>query len=560
MAHHERRMRKYLNKPMEELATELSAGLLRLRKSYVDAAEALGRIIEPATEYPYEFIVYRLTGYRGRAAGLPGQTMIGRSLRSDLQLLALDICDSFALVPADYSEPVLDCPQMSRQFHVSLKTIQRWQKEGLFSRRVMFTASRRRLAFLESSIQWFIQDRQSRVMRSMKFSQMTPSQRNEIIRRARRMARFTKCSLGDITRRLASRTGRAAETIRYTIRKYDKQHPESAIFPYLTGTISQKERDVIYHSFLSGVAAPELAGQYGRTRGSIYRIVNEKRAREMLSRTIDYVYNQQFDLPNADELFESAGQAVIAQDVTGPALPDSEDAAYFKELYTTALLDASQERDLFRCYNYLKYKADKLRRLIDLNRINTAGLKLVESLLLRADLVRSRIVRANLRLVVSIAKKHVGRSQSLLELISDGNVSLLHAVEKFDYSRGYRFSTYASWAIMRNFARSVSKERYQMDRFATTQDEVLDVTAGLQTYDPNEVNLGELRESLDALMARLSPRERTILTAHYGLDEQGQSTTFDELGKKMGISKERVRQIETKALGKLREIMNSPKE
>ena len=162
--------------------------------------------------------------------------------------------------------------------------------------------------------------------------------------------------------------------------------------------------------------------------------------------------------------------------------------------------------------------------------------------------------------MVSIAKKHVGASQSLLELISDGNISLLHAVEKFDYSRGYRFSTYASWAIMRNFARSVSKQRYQMDHFATTQDEVLDTAAGLQTYDPNEVNLGELRESLDAMMARLSPRERTILMAHYGLNTQGQAATFDALGHKLGISKERVRQIETKALGKLREIMNSPKE
>ena len=169
-------------------------------------------------------------------------------------------------------------------------------------------------------------------------------------------------------------------------------------------------------------------------------------------------------------------------------------------------------------------------------------------------MVKKQIIRANLRLVVSIAKKHINGPKSLFELISDGNIALMRSVEKFDYSRGFRFSTYASWAIMRNFARSVPKERYQLNRFSTGHDEILDIAAGLQTYDPNEHNLPELRESIDVMLSQLSPRERTIIVEHYGLDEKSDSQTFDQLGQQLGISKERVRQIELQALQKLRRI------
>ena len=129
-------------------------------------------------------------------------------------------------------------------------------------------------------------------------------------------------------------------------------------------------------------------------------------------------------------------------------------------------------------------------------------------------------------------------------------------VEKFDYSRGTRFSTYASWAIIRGFARTVPKERYQLDRFATGNEEVLDIASALRTYDPNEVNIPELRESIDALLAQLSPRERAILVDHYGLGDACPPRTLDQVGQHLGLSKERVRQIEVHALAKLRRIVS----
>jgi len=554
-------MRKYLNKPMEDLAAELTAGLRRLRKGYIDAAEALLRLVDDSREYPYEFVVYRLTGYRPRRKELPAPPMSGKSLRADLQRLMLDICDSFDLPIGSYSEPVYDTQALARRFNVSTKTIQRWRRRGLPARRLVFRDGKRRVAFLESSVRRFVRNRPGQVARSMKFTQMTEAERRDILRRARRMANFTNCTLSDVARRIARRTGRAIETIRYTIRKHDNDHPESPIFPYLAGPLGDQEKAAIYRGFLRGMPVPALAERYRRTRGSIYRIVNEMRAQQLLKRPINYVHNPQFELPNADENILSA---VRMDDRTGDprtrsGSPPRDLPPYLRALYEVPLLGPEEEKDLFRLYNYLKYKADKLRKGIDVNHLRTSQLKEVEQLLLRANVVKNRVIRANLRLVVSIAKKHLHGPQTLFELISDGNVSLMMAVEKFDYSRGNRFSTYASWAIMRNFARSVPRERYQLDRFATGCDEVLEIAAGLRTYDPNELNLPELRESIDAVLAQLNPRERTILIDHYGLDEEGRAKTFDQLGRHLGISKERVRQIEIQALKKLRKILRPQK-
>src|SRR5581483_3907336 len=131
---------------------------------------------------------------------------------------------------------------------------------------------------------------------------------------------------------------------------------------------------------------------------------------------------------------------------------------YLAGLYDDPLLTREQEAHLFRKMNYLKYRASKVREQIDPARARTADLDEVERLQEEALAVKNQIIRANLRLVVSIAKRHVGPSNNFFELVSDGNMSLIRAVEKFDFSRGNKFSTYASWAIMKNFARTIPEE------------------------------------------------------------------------------------------------------
>lgn len=552
----EQGMTGYRNREIVELAVELSAGLLRLRKGYVDAAEALLRILDSGQDYPFEFVLFRLTGYR-RPPGKSAQAISGKTLKSDLLRLMLDVSGSFSLPAGAYGQEAYDTIDLAKRFNVSTKTVQRWRASGLPARRMIFPDGRKRIGVLHSSLEWFVGPRRRQVERAVRFSQLTAEDKQDILRRARRMARLSRCTLIEVARRLAARTGRAVETIRYIIRCHDQQHPESPIFAYLSAPLAEQEKLVIYHCYLRGLSPTLLARRYGRTRGAVYRAVNEMRAQQLLRHPIEFIYSHEFDLPDADERI--LGGAADSPDTPGelPPVPAGEDLpAYLGDLYSVPLLTPHAERDLFRRYNYLKFKADRLRRQIDLNRVQTSRLKQVENLVLQANVVKNRLVRCNLRLVVSIARKHLGQGQQLLELVSDGNISLLKAVEKFDYSRGHRFSTYASWAIMRSFARSVPREMYQLDRFMTGREEVLELASSQGGDEWRRVNLSELRESLEVMLSQLSSRERRILMDHYGLEKGAQAQSLDQLGRKLGLSKQRVRQIEGEALRKLRSIIH----
>jgi RNA polymerase sigma factor (sigma-70 family) len=159
-------------------------------------------------------------------------------------------------------------------------------------------------------------------------------------------------------------------------------------------------------------------------------------------------------------------------------------------------------------------------------------------------------------LVVGIAKRHIGPQAGLFELISDGNIALMRAVEKFDYSRRYHFSTYATWAISRDYARTIPEANYQLAHYITGRAEMLDVAA--DGRGDGELLRPEVLAQKDLLMnilQGLEPRERHILMAHFGLDEREKTQSLEAIGKSLGLSKERIRQIEHQALRKLRELL-----
>ena len=183
----------------------------------IDLAEVLLGEIQPSRTYTYEYLCFRITKFRPES--FPDVKMKGGDARHDLRLFVEDLSDS-ANVPADDAgEPVLTVDELSRRFQVSTKTISRWRQDGLVSRRFLFDG-RKRVGFLQSSVERFVELNRDRVMRGKQFSQLSEDEKKRIIHDARVLAEEGGCA-ADVTKRLATQTGRSVETIRYTLKLFD---------------------------------------------------------------------------------------------------------------------------------------------------------------------------------------------------------------------------------------------------------------------------------------------------------------------------------------------------
>ena len=235
---------------------------------------------------------------------------------------------------------------------------------------------------------------------------------------------------------------------------------------------------------------------------------------------------------------------------------------YLASLYEVPLLTREQEVHLFRKFNFLKYKAEQASRASSIQRgPKSSVMDEIERLYESAVATKNQIVRANLRLVVSIAKRHVGPADNFFELVSDGNMSLIRAVEKFDFARGNKFSTYASWAIMKNFARTIPDEHRTAIGSARASRDVLEQprTHRSDQYEQESAqapatSADRARSSsgLTSASRRLSSAASAWITGHEPL-------TLKEVGAEMGVTKERIRQIEARALSKLRQAAEEEK-
>jgi len=521
------------------------------RLEQIERAETLLAEIQSDKNYPYEYLWYRIKGYRPETA--PELLLDGSGIRHDLRLFIEDLSGTVGQTAEQAAEPVLTVDAVSRRFNVSTRTVTRWRRQGLVARRFVIDG-RTKVGFLESSVARFVASHREQVDRGTRFRQLTEAERDEIIRRARRMAQVAQGGLVEIARRIARKMERSTETIRSTLRSYDLEHPDRAIFPPSVGPLDDEAKGQIYRLYRRGLSVEVLAGQFGRTRSSIYRVINEMRALRILSVKLECMPHPSFDDLNARDAI--LGPMPEPSDGKPPRRTKAPKGLppYLSSLYEVPLLGREQEAHLFRKMNYLKFLANQLRDQVDPTRARTSDLDEIERLQEEALAVKNQIIRANLRLVVSIAKRHVGPSNNFFELVSDGNMSLIRAVEKFDYARGNKFSTYASWAIMKNFARTIPEENYRRDRFVTGHEEMFEAAADTR-IDEHEYETAQKRnqEAVKGMLGRLDDRERRIIVSRYGINGVSEQT-LEQLGRELGITKERVRQIESRAQEKLRRI------
>ena len=530
-------------------------------------AERLLAEVDPDREYPYQFVCFRVTEYRPDA--YPDLLIAGQDLIHDLGLLIAELARSLPALPVEaMGEPVLTLEEISKKLNVTTKTINRWRKRGLIGIPVLWKG-RRQVGFLPSLVDPFLAANQGRVAKSARFTQLSADEKDEIVRRARRFVRLGVGSLTAISRRIARRLGRSPETVRYTIKNFDREHPELALFPRASGPLDAATKQVIFSSYRRGIDVDTLAKNFSRTRSSMYRVLNEIRAQRLLEQNVEYIYHPSFDDPSmastilADmpglETFEAARRSMRVPKDAPPELAS---------LYETPLVNKEQEQHLFRKMNFLKFRAAKLLSAIQLpdGLINTQKLRVqdldqAEAYLEEANRIKDLLINCNMRLVVSIAKRHSGQTDNFFELLSDGNMSLIRAVEKYDFGRGFKFSTYASWAIMKNFARSIPEEKNRRERYVTGNEELFDAAQDNRTDEQEVVQAAEqASHKVNRLLEYLDPREREIIRMRAGLDNNAEGMTLEKIGEKLGITKERVRQLNVRAMKKLRSLVDTQRE
>ncbi len=522
-------------------------------------AEKLLAEIDPSKQYPYQFVCFRVTEFRPDS--YPDLLFEGNDLEHDLCIMIEALAKCTPAVPVEsVPEPVLTMDEISKRLNVSTKTISRWRERGLVGRRVLFNG-RRQVGFVKSVVDRFLATNQEHVERGGKFSQLTEQEKENILRRAQRLARVGGGTLTEVSRRIAKRLGRSPETVRYTIKNFDRQHPELALFPLVTGALSDEDKHIIYNSYRRGITVDSLAKRFQRTRTSMYRVINEVRAQRLLEQPLDYIYHESFDNPTAEPIIMAAMPDADAFEAKRREMRVPKDVPpELASLYEMPLLNKEQEQHQFRKMNFLKHQAKKLRTMLEPARARIHDLKDIEDLQDQASAIKDMLVACNMRLVVSIAKRHSAQTDNFFELLSDGNMSLLRAVEKFDYSRGNKFSTYASWAVMKNFARSIPEEKHRRERYVTGHDELFESKADMRSDEQEIVASAEqAAHRVNRLLEYLEPRERQIIRMRAGLDDHSKAMTLEEIGQRLGITKERVRQLNVRIMNKLRSIAKEQK-
>jgi RNA polymerase primary sigma factor len=530
-------------------------------------AEQLRGEIDVLKEYPYQFVCYRITGFRSDAN--PAELIIGRDLINDLGLFIRDVARSMPAMPIEeVNEPVLTLEEFSRKLNVTTKTINRWRKRGLIGLPVLHKG-RRLVGFLPSLTDPFLQANQTRVEKSGRFSQMTEQEKEDILQRARNLVRQGVASLTEISRRVSHDIGRATETVRYTLRNWDREHPDQPLFPTVTGPFDPATKQQIFNSFRRGISVNNLAKSFQRTASSMYRVIHEIRAQRYMDQKLEYIDNPAFADSSNDAAFLAEMPGAAEFEATRRSMRIPKDAPpELVSLYQVPLLTKEQEQHMFRKMNYLKYKASQILNgmklptgRIDCQAVRTQDLDLVEKYLKEANAVKDLLINCNMRLVVSIAKKHSAQSDNFFELLSDGNMSLIRAVEKFDYARGNKFSTYASWAIMKNFARSLPDEKTRRERYQTGKEELFDLAPDNRSDEREQLAVAEQASyKVNRLLEYLEPRERDIIRMRAGLEDGSPQMTLEKIGEKLGITKERVRQLNVRAMKKLRSLVDTQKD
>jgi len=542
-------MSRYQCRLINELRMQLCYSPEHRRLEQLARLEELVGEIKPRRTYRYDLLAQRITNYK--PSKCPTDRIPGRVLRHDLAILLEDLSFSVNVNSCDEQEEIYSVHQIKDMLDVSERMIMNWRLDGLPVRYYLMPDGEKRMGLRASAIESFAGEVIAKAVRSPRFSK-APEKR--ILQFARSVLAKGRCSLTELARRIESEFNLAELAAKCIIRAHDLRNPDKAFFADTWNPLPISVKERIFNAHRHGESVQRLMADYGRSRADIYRIVRQVQAERIMAGGVEYVYNEEFDAPNADEVILKINPDDTSKKHVGRS--KTHVPAYLTDLCKVPLLGKEEEPELFRRYNYLKYKLFRLWDEMRPSELTANALETLRWLRNEASELRNRILEANLRLVIRMAYKHVGPMANVNELISDGNISLMQAVEKFDYAKGFRFSTYASWALLKNFAKTIPEENYRGEKFVTGQADLLDSVADPKDSLRRQELHQALRSAVNRVLSKLNERERSVVRYRFGIGSEDDAQTLGEVGDKLQVTRERVRQIEARALEKMRVLLN----
>jgi RNA polymerase sigma factor (sigma-70 family) len=273
---------------------------------------------------------------------------------------------------------------------------------------------------------------------------------------------------------------------------------------------------------------------------------------------IEFTDHELFHKPNAQKVL-FGGEAVLSEGSTYFEENDSVDPGLGKS-GDSSTLSTAQEILLFQRFNYARMRQVEILREYQGRQMPREVIRELLAWAHRSMVARGQIAQANIPLVLAMAKRTRLNGLDFNELISEGNFALLRSVDKFDCSRGYKFSTYACRAILKSFSRVAIRTSRYRGRFPTEFDPTLEKSDFVdRKRDGVESEcVAEIREILSENRAALNDIERTVIRERFALESdspQAKPKTLEQVGEMIGVTKERVRQIQNKALQKIRSIL-----
>lgn len=479
----------------------------------MDAAERLVAELDPARNYPEEFIVFRITGYRPEAS-TGTSLLVGQALVPDLVNFIQLVSSRLTIAAHHAGRHALPLSEVCKRLNVSRKTIQRYRKSGLVCHYITDDEGSAQLACFEDALNRFIASHGERVSRATGFSRIDEALQQQILDEARELHRVRGVSLNEAALELAHKHQRAHETIRGLLRRHERHEPTFSE----TGPLREREAKLLYRAWRFGIHGSKLSKRFGKTGTTVRRAINRQRADLLAAIDLQWIELPTFKLKDSAEII--LAHPSVTHGLDHP--PSSADAIQFlHDVRSGEAVREDDEEAMLAAYNFLKRRA---KRMIDRFGAwpNASVIDTVETDLRWATMLKRCLVVLLLRGAILRVQHHVQRplesqtSDEIVGLIRQMVGVLSGVVETVDPARGQRIEKLAVLAIDRAMAKTPHAETAKRAA-ARHAAGVTMLHDPLNNLTPWAVTL-EFRRDLRSRVTRLDTALQELLVRRYGLD------------------------------------------